>query len=99
MEKPKISIIALVVIIILLIIIAAYKAEVKHRERLYYVVHQKIKETAKECYIKNICTDKTTLKDLYEKTDLSIMIDPITKEEMDENICLKYTNEAIEFCD
>lgn len=99
MEKSKISIIVTVTAtIILLIGIAAYKAEAKHRDRLYYAVHQKIKETAKDCYLKKICNDRIILKDLYEKMNLATMIDPITKEEMDENLCLEYLDEVVEFC-
>ena len=101
MEKPdKISIAICMVtgLIILFMVVAGYKAEKNHLDKLALVAHLKIKETARECYLKGDCEGQITLQDLYDKTGLAPMIDPVTKEDMDKHLCLKYIDKIVEFC-
>ena len=101
MEKKKtINIIIYIItgLIIILMVMGAYKAEKKHQDKLRLVVNEKIKEAAKECYFKKECEAKITLKDLYDKGYLEKLFDPVTKENMDENICLEYLNDKVKFC-
>lgn len=101
MEKKRINIIiySLVGFVAVLLIISAYKNLNDHHEKEYLVVHNKIKEAAKNCYLDGKCKGKITLKDLYDKEYLEIQIDPVTKENMNEKICIEYTNKEVKFCD
>ncbi len=83
---------------ILLLVISAYKVERYHEKKLYLVINNKIKEAAKECYLKSDCEGKVILKDLYKKKYLDEIVDPVTKEVMDENTCLNYIDKKVEFC-
>ena len=83
---------------IIILVISAYKAEKNHENKLYYVLHKKIKETALECYLKAECTGQITLEDLYQKKYLEELFDPVTKEKLDNSLCLEYTNEEVKFC-
>lgn len=99
-KKKKIDLIFFIIFTIfgILIIFAGYKALNDHHKKEYLVVYNKIKEAARECYLKEDCQEKTTLKDLYDKNYLTKQVDPLTKEDMDINICLEYKNKNIEFC-
>lgn len=99
-KKKKIDLIFFIIFTILgiLIIFAGYKVLNDHHKKEYLVVYNKIKEAARECYLKEDCQEKTTLKDLYDKNYLTKQVDPLTKEDMDINICLEYKNKNIEFC-
>ena len=102
MEKDKkinIIIFCLAAIFIIVIGLAGYKVKQNHNDKLYLVVHKKIKEQAKECFVKKECEGRITLLDLYEKSYLDTVINPVTKENMDENICLEYIDEEVFFCD
>lgn len=101
MEKKKINIIiySLVGFVSLLLIIAAYKNLNNHHEKEYLVVHNKIKEAAKKCYLDEKCEGKITLKDLYDKKYLEPLVDPVTKENMNEKICIEYNKQEVKFCD
>ena len=98
-NKRFIIYIGIIVFLVTIIVVAGFKVHFHHIDKLYYVVHQKIKETALKCYLEEACEGEITLNDLYEKDYLKdFIIDPVTKEEMDKNLCLKYDGEAIEFC-
>ena len=81
-----------------ILLISVYKAEKKHEEKLMLAINNKIKEAAKECYLKKECNKKITLQDLYNKKYLEEIINPVTKEIMDKNICIEYINEKTNFC-
>jgi hypothetical protein len=101
MEKTKkinILIYTFLGIIIFLLACACYKTLSDHHKKEYLVVYNAIKEAAKECYLKDDCKDKITLKTLYDKNYIKKQIDPVTKEDMDENICLEYKNKEVKFC-
>lgn len=100
MEKIKLNhiIIFIIIVSVTLLLISAYKAEKKHEEKLMLVINNKIKEAAKECYLKKECTEKITLQNLYDKKYLEELINPITKEVMDKDICIEYLDEKINFC-
>ena len=81
MNKNKIIVYFTILFLILLISVpSTFKIIKKHNERLMGVVTKKIIETAKNCYYTESCVnDKIMLKELYEKTDLEEMINPLTK--------------------
>lgn len=101
MEKPKkikIFLIALSVFFVVLLFVAGYKNVKDHHDKEYLVVYNKIKEAAKTCYLKGDCDGKIKLKDLYDKNYLAKQIDPVTKEDMSEDICLEYVNKEVKLC-
>ncbi len=100
MEDSNVNfLISLIVIAaILIIFVSVYKAEKNHKEKLIYVVDTKIKEAAHYCYLKKECTGKITLKDLYDKEYLKELVNPVTKEVIDSNLCIELVNEKVEFC-
>lgn len=81
MGKNKLWIYFTIVVIVLLIAIpSTYKVITKHNERMLKNTTQKIIEAAKDCYYNNSCVNnEITLEELYEKTGLSIMNNPVTK--------------------
>ena len=86
-------------ILLIFLLIGAYKTLNNHHNKEYLVVNKKILEAAKKCYKEDVCENNITLKYLYDNKYLSVQIDPITKENMKEDICITFKdNEAI-FCD
>lgn len=81
MSKNRVWIYSTVVIIALLIAVpSTYKVVTKHNERMLKNTLQKIVETAKDCYYNNSCVnEEITLEELYEKTGLTEMYNPVTK--------------------
>lgn len=81
MKKNKIWVYATVLLVCLMIAIpSTYKVVTKHNERMLKNTTQKIIEAAKDCYYNNSCiNDEITLEELYEKTGLSGMYNPVTK--------------------
>lgn len=73
-------------IIIALITIPTFtKVKHNHQERLMNVAENQIIDTAKNCYYSESCINsKITLAELYEKTGLAPIINPITKMEFNE---------------
>ncbi|NLL02543.1 MAG: hypothetical protein GX265_05960 [Mollicutes bacterium] len=100
MKKIKLNhlIYFIAAISIIILGMSAYKAKQSHENKLYLVLHKKIKERALECYLKQECEGKITLGDLYQKNYLDELFDPVTKEKMDNNICIEYINEEVYFC-
>ena len=100
MKKIKLSYIIYFILGISLIILAisAYKAEKNHEEKLYHALYSKIKENALECYLKQECLGKINLQYLYDLKYLNELVDPVTKEVLDNNLCLEYNNEEVKFC-
>ncbi len=99
MVKKKINFLFIIIsALIVLFIAGAIKTLNNHHEKEYLVVNSKILQKAKECYLKGDCTGEITLKDLYDKKYLDIQIDPVTKENMNDNTCIKYENDEALFC-
>ena len=99
MVKSKFSLwYILIIIFVILIIVGAYKNLSNHQKKEIDVVNNKILESATKCYLKGDCTDEIKLKDLYDKEYLETIIDPITKENMDENLCIKFDEGKAIFC-
>ncbi len=99
MEKRKFSIWYIIIaVVIIIIIVAGIKNLNNHHDKEYLVVNKKILETAKECYLKGDCEGDILLKDLYNKQYLSVQINPITKENIDENICITFKDNETKFC-
>lgn len=82
----KVSIIILSIVFIILIISTIYKLNKNHEKKLYNVLYSKIEYVSYKCYLEEKCDNNFKLKDLYDKEYLDIQYDPISKEELDENI-------------
>lgn len=91
----KVSIIILSVVFILLIILTIYKINKNHEDKLYNVLYSKIEYASNKCYLENNCSDSFKLKELYEKKYLYTQYDPISKEELDENIKINIKDNKI----
>lgn len=70
----------IVAIIVIITIPTIAKVNNVHLERLFKVETLKIKEKAMDCYLKNECKEKITLKELIDKNYLTRGIDPRTDE-------------------
>lgn len=72
--------ITILLIIFMLSVPSVMKTIDKHNERLLGVTIGEIVEKAKSCYYNESCVgDTITLAELYEKTDLIELTNPITK--------------------
>ena len=99
MEKNKSNVLYIIIFIIILVVVSAFFKNLKaHQKKEYLVVNNRILEAAKKCFLEEKCEGEILLKDLYEKEYLSVQVNPITKENMDENICIKYDNNEAKFC-
>lgn len=100
MDKIKLSYLIYFIagISVIILGISAYKAEKNHEEKLYHVVYSKIKETALDCYLNGDCEGDITLNVLYQKEYLTPVYDPVTKEELDNEICITYNDKEVDFC-
>ena len=99
MEK-KINMWYLLIIFFIVIIgFAAYKNLSNHHEKEYLVVNNRILESADECYLKKDCEGKITLSTLYDKKYLDVQIDPVTKEDINKDLCIEYKNNKAIFCE
>jgi len=81
MNKNKIIFYVTIAIILLLIAITSIIKTINtHNNRLIEATTKKIVEAAKNCYYNESCINDTiTLQELYEKTDLKDLVNPITK--------------------
>lgn len=81
MTKNKIIFyLTLIAILLIIALPTTYKVIKKHQDRLLKITIKQIEETAKDCYYNSSCIEnEITLKELYEKTDLPRMSNPITK--------------------
>lgn len=98
MEKKKSNKLLIITILTLLLIITIftiYKINKNHKEKLYNVLYSKIKYASNKCYLDNICKEEITLKQLYDNKYLDIQYDPISKEELDENLLIKINKDKI----
>ena len=97
MEKKKNNIIIIIYLILLLILctFTIYKIIKNHESKLYNVLYSKIEYNAKKCYLDKKCKDTITLNDLYEKKYLDILYDPISKEELNKDIKIKYIDNRV----
>lgn len=86
---------AIITAILIVIIATIIKIRVNQNEKLLYAMESKIGYYAKRCYLENNCQDEIILKDLYEKKYLTEIVNPVTKEILDENIKIKYFNNQI----
>ena len=85
-------------LILIFLILGAYKNLTNHQKKEYLVVERKILESANKCYLDGNCTGEITLKILYDKDYLPVQVNPFTKENMDDEICIKYEKEEAKFC-
>lgn len=87
MNRNKIWIYITVILVALFIAIpSTYKVVTKHNNRMLKNTTQKIIEAAKDCYYNNSCVnEEITLEELYEKTGLTEMHNPVTKKIYNKN--------------
>lgn len=75
----------------IIIIGSIVKVYTTHRDNLYSVVEKKITETARDCFIDKICEgDETTLGFLMRNGYLAKQINPITKEDINEDLIITW---------
>lgn len=87
MSKNKIWIYGTILCCILIIAIpSTYKVINRHNERMFKNTIGVIIGAAKDCYYNESCVNKNiTLKELYEKTNLIPVSNPLTKKIYNEN--------------
>lgn len=87
MGNNKIWVYGTCLILLLLIgIPSTYKVITKHNERMLKYTTQKIVEAAKDCYYNNSCVkEQITLEEIYEKTGLVEMHNPVSKKIYNKN--------------
>ena len=61
-------------------------------------INNEIKESAKKCFLEKNCEGEITLGDLASKGYVGVLVDPVTKEEVSKDECLKYENNEVVFC-
>ena len=86
-------------VLVVLLILAGFKTLDDHHEKEYQVIHYRILEAAKECFLKGDCEGEITVKDLYDKDYLKKQIDPVTKEDFDATKCIKFEKNEAKFCE
>lgn len=93
-KKSKYLIFFMLIIIFMTIVIGTIiKVYSNHKENLYRVVEQKISETAKSCFIDEICTgNETTLGFLIQNGYIDPQLNPITKEYLSEDLIIQCNN-------
>lgn len=92
------SLLSITIVVTCLIIIIASLVKIRNNqnEKLIYAMESKIKYYAKRCYLEEKCSGDITLKDLYEKEYLSDnIVNPVTKEIIDENTLIKFQDNQI----
>jgi len=95
MEKNKMKFIIPIMIIFCLLGFTIYKIVKNHEEKLYKSFYGEIEYAAKQCFLKEKCKDKTTLKELYELDYLEIQYDPVSKEILNENIIIEFKDDKV----
>lgn len=100
MGKKKSNLIVLLACATIISVIGGFIRNLNnHNEKAMLVVNSKILETATKCYLEEKCKDEITLNDLYEKEYLTEeLINPLTKENMDKNMCIKFGEVEAVFC-
>lgn len=96
--KDNIITLSYLTILILFSVLTIYKVESKTTYKKYVVLEKEIFDAYKKCIIEENCESETTIKHLKDKNYLNKLIDPKTTLEVDENLCLKYENNKIEYC-
>lgn len=92
------SLISIAIVASMLIIIIATLIKIRDNQntKSIYAMESKIKYYAKRCYLENNCQGEITLKDLQDKGYLeSEIVNPVTKEILDENTKITYFNNEI----
>lgn len=70
----------ILLLILLIAVPSTYKVFHTHNERMRMNTIKKIEEAAEDCYYNDSCIEeKITLAEIYEKTGLQTMSNPITK--------------------
>ena len=88
----------IIITLIILFIIGSIKVYQNHVDKLYLVLDNEIKESAKKCFLEENCEGEITLGDLKNKGYIDVLVDPISKEEISKDKCLKYENNEVIFC-
>lgn len=76
----------ILVIIILIAITTSYQINLKHKQKLFSSMQNKIIDQALKCHNEDNCQEnKILLKELYEKKYLETIINPLNDEYLNEN--------------
>lgn len=81
---------------IVIITASIVKINDNHSNLLMHSMQSQVEYYAKRCYVENKCSGEITLKDLYEREYIKEeVVDPVTKEILDENIKINYIDKKI----
>ena len=84
--------VTIIIIVIIIITKTTISLNNDHEERLMYALDSKIEYAFKRCRLENRCSNDITLGMLYENGYLTELVNPITKEVLDENKKINYVN-------
>lgn len=71
------------------------KLKDKHDKLMMYALETKVEYQAKRCYIDKICKGEVNLKYLYDKKYLEPLVNPVTKEVINEHTTINYEKDTI----
>jgi len=91
----KLSSVIIIVLFLIITIMTIYKMNKRHEDKLYSVLYSEIKYAANRCYLEKKCENNIILSELYEKEYLKVQYDPITKEELNNNIKIEIKDNKI----
>ena len=90
-KKNKILLIIFIMLITAIVVISVFKVYKRHIDNLYKVVEKKITESAKECFIDQVCTgEETTLGELIKNKYLTTQVNPVTKEDISTDLIITW---------
>ncbi len=84
------------ILIIVVISVTTMRITDEHERKLIYAMESKVEYYAKRCYLEGICKDEITLEVLYQNNYLDEVSHPVTKEIIDHNLKIKYTDEKVQ---
>lgn len=100
MEKKRTNLailgITIISLVVTIIIASIVKISDNHNHLLTYSMQSQVEYYAKRCYVENNCVGEVTLKDLYTRNYINgEVVDPVSKEILNENIKINYIDKKI----
>lgn len=84
-------------LIIILFCVGAYTVYDDHVDKAYLVIENKVKESARKCYLDSVCEGEITLNYLIDNNYLDVLVDPISKEEINGDMVINYSDNEVIF--
>lgn len=91
----KVSSIIAIILVLVIIGLTIYKINNRHENKLYDVLYSKIEYASNKCYLDKKCEKSFTLKELYDFGYLEVLYDPISKEEINNNLKIDIKNDKV----